>query len=158
MLGLLDVKVFILSPVPVRTGGIPCTVHAWYRAEKAAVPATDLTDKQWSLLTHLLPVGRGNRVRRSVDAIFAKARTGVSWAKLPEEYGSTSTASKYFNDWVAQGVWAELGRTLAEVERVPVPSPELLPAMRIEGRVDPRVMLSAAEPSRTGWSRSARSR
>ncbi|MFJ6770685.1 transposase [Kitasatospora sp. NPDC091257] len=117
---------------------------------KAALPATDLTDEQWSLLSHLLPVGRGNRVRRSVDAIFAKARTGVSWPKLREEYGSTSTASKYFNEWVAQGIWAELDLTLAGVERVPVPDLDLLPPMRIEGRVDPRVMLSADEPFRTG--------
>ncbi|MGW7702029.1 transposase [Kitasatospora sp. NPDC054768] len=150
VLDLLDVKVFILGPVPVRTGGIACTVQAWCKKAKAALPATDLTDEQWSLLSHLLPVGRGNRVRRSVDAIFAKARTGVSWPKLREEYGSTSTASKYFNGWVAQGIWAELDLTLAGVERVPVPDLDLLPPMRIEGRVDPRVMLSADEPFRTG--------
>ncbi|MFD5436483.1 transposase [Kitasatospora sp. NPDC127067] len=143
-------KVFVLGPVPVRTGGIACTVQAWYKAAKAAVPAADLTDKQWTLISHLLPAGRGSRVRRSVDAIFAKARTGVSWPKLREEYGSTSTASKYFNEWVAQGVWAELDLALAEVERVPLPGLDLLPPTRIEGRVDPRVILSAAEPSRTG--------
>ncbi|WP_106399251.1 recombinase family protein [Actinocorallia populi] len=148
VLGLLNVKVFIEGPVPVRAGGRACTVQAWYRAAEVNVPATDLTDEQWTRVSHLLPTGRHDRVRRSVDAIFAKARTGASWPRLREEYGSPNTASKYFNKWVAQGIWDELDAALAEVARVPVPACDFLPPMRIEGLVDPRVILSAEERSR----------
>ncbi|WP_053645347.1 transposase [Streptomyces sp. XY431] len=142
VLGLLDVKVFFEGPVPVRAGGRVCTVQSWYKSTGANVPAADLSDEQWALVSHLLPIGRRDRVRRSVDAIFAKARTGGSWRMLREEYGSASTTSKYFNEWVVQGVRAELDKALAKVERVPLPVLDLLPPMRIEGRVDPRVMLS----------------
>ncbi|MFF0308331.1 recombinase family protein [Streptosporangium sp. NPDC004379] len=149
ILRLLDVKVFIEGPVPVRTGGHICTVQSWYKSAGVNVPAADLSDEQWALVSHLLPAGRRGRVRRSVDAIFAKARTGVSWPTLREEYGSTSTASKYFNEWVSQGVWAELDAALAKVERVSLPALRLLPPMRIEVRFDPRVMLGAEERFRT---------
>ncbi|GAA2103549.1 recombinase family protein [Kitasatospora saccharophila] len=150
VLGLLEVKVFIEGPVPVRAGGHACTVQSWYRSAGVDVPAADLSDEQWALVSPLLPAGRRDRVRSSVDAIFAKARTGVAWPLLREAYGSTSTASKHFNEWVAQGSWARVDAALAEAERVPLPAVELLPPMRIEGRVDPRVMLSAEERSRTG--------
>ncbi|MEU6232489.1 recombinase family protein [Kitasatospora sp. NPDC047058] len=134
VLGLLDVNVFIEAPVPVRAGGHVCTVQSWYKSAGVNVPAADLSDDQWAMVSHLLPAGRRDRVRRSVDAIFAKARTGGSWPTLREEYGSTSTASKYFNEWVAQGVWAEVDKALAKVERVPLPEVDLLPPMRIGGR------------------------
>ena len=150
VLDLFDVKVFIEGPVPVRTGGVACTVRAWYEAAGVHVPAADLSDEQWARVSHLLPTGRHDRVRRSVDAIFAKARTGVSWPALREEYGSTSTASKYFNKWAAQGIWDELDTALTNVERVPVPVFDFLPPMRVEGRVAPHVLLSAEERSRPG--------
>ncbi|MGW4647193.1 recombinase family protein [Kitasatospora sp. NPDC004289] len=151
VLALLDVKVFIEGPIPLRRGGVPCTVQSWYRSAELAVPASDLSDESWELIAHLLPAGRSDRVRRSVDAILAKARTGASWPMLREEYGSTSTASKYFNEWVQKGTWADVNRLLATVERVPLPALDLVPPMRIEGRVDPRVMLILGEGSRRGW-------
>ena len=43
-----------------------------------------------------------------------------------------------------------VNEALKHTARVPVWAPELLPPMSIEGRVDPRMMLSAAEPSRRG--------
>ncbi|MFF2080940.1 recombinase family protein [Kitasatospora sp. NPDC058162] len=158
ILGLLDVKVTVEGPVPLRRGGARCTIQDWYRAAGLGVPAADLSDEHWELVRHLLPKGYRDRVRRSVDAIFAKARTGRSWPHLREEYGSTSTASKYFTEWAADGTWAALNSALATAERVPLPTLDLTPPMRIEGRVDPRVILIPGERSRTGWSRSARSR
>ncbi|MFJ8477964.1 recombinase family protein [Kitasatospora sp. NPDC094011] len=158
ILGLLDVRVTVEGPVPQRRGGARCTVQEWYRTEGLSVPAADLSDQQWELVRPLLPKGYRDRVRRSVDAIFAKARTGCSWPRLRAEYGSTSTASHYFTKWAAEGTWAELNAALAKVERVPLPVLDLTPPMRIEGRVDPRVILIPGEGSRRGWSRSARSR
>ncbi|MFF2746403.1 recombinase family protein [Kitasatospora sp. NPDC058048] len=150
ILGLLDVKVTVEGPVPLRRGGARCTVQKWYQSAHLDVPAADLSEEQWELVRHLLPQGYRDRVRRSVDAIFAKARTGLSWPHLRAKYGSTSTASKYFTEWAADGTWAEMNTILAEVERVPIPALDLTPPMRIEGRVDPRVILIPGERSRTG--------
>ncbi|MET8622803.1 transposase [Kitasatospora sp. NPDC004669] len=158
ILGLLDVNVTIEGPVPLRRGGTRCTVQEWYRSARLDVPAADLSDEQWELVRHLLPKGYRDRVRRSVDAIFAKARRGLSWPHLREEYGSTSTASKYFTEWATEGTWAKLNAVLTTAERVPLPVLDLTPPMRIEGRVDPRVILIPGERSRTEWSRSVRSR
>ncbi|MFE4518716.1 recombinase family protein [Kitasatospora sp. NPDC056783] len=158
ILGILEVKVTVEGPVPLRRGGARCAIQDWYRSARLGVPAVDLSGEQWELVRHLLPKGYRDRVRRSADAIFAKARTGLSWPHLREEYGSTSTASKYFTEWAADGTWAELNVALANVERVPLPTLDLTPPMRIEGRVDPRVILIPGERSRTGSSRSGRSR
>ncbi|MCX4753405.1 recombinase family protein [Kitasatospora purpeofusca] len=141
ILTLLDVKVHIEGPVPVRRGGAPCNVQAWYASAGLDIPAADLSDKQWESIRHLLPQGYRERVRRSVDAIFAKARTGLSWPNFQTKYGSTSTCSKYFVEWSTNGSWAKVNAALAEVERVPLPVLDLMPPVRIEGRVDPRVIL-----------------
>ncbi|TWE17921.1 recombinase family protein [Kitasatospora atroaurantiaca] len=151
ILALLDVRVFIEGPVPMRRGGVACTVQAWYRSAGLEAPASDLSDDDWELIAPLLPEGRRGRVRRSVEAIFAKARTGASWSELRKEYGSTSTASKYFNEWSVDCTWAAVNTALSEVERVALPVLDLAPPMRIEGRIDPRVMLTPEELSRTGW-------
>jgi transposase len=86
-----------------------------------------------------------------VDAIFYKARTGKSWPDVIEETGATIQASKHFNTWKSDGTWARVNAALADVERIPLPEPELLPTMIIEGRVDPSAMLHAEERSRTGY-------
>ncbi|WP_280727822.1 recombinase family protein [Kitasatospora sp. MAA4] len=148
VLALLEVKVFIEGPIPLRRGGVHCTVQSWYRTAGVQIPAADLTDDQWSSIAHLLPTGRRDRVRRSVDAIFAKGRSGDSWPMLRAVYGSTSTASKYFNEWIADGTWAKVNEALPDVDRVPIPVLDLIPPMRIEGRIDPRVMLIPEERSR----------
>ncbi|MFF2548852.1 transposase [Kitasatospora sp. NPDC058063] len=136
--------------MPLRRGGARCTVQKWYQSAHLDVPAADLSEEQWELVRHLLPQGYRDRVRRSVDAIFAKARTGLPWPHLRGKYGSTSTASKYFTEWAEDGTWAELNSVLADVERVPTPALDLTPPTRIEGRVDPRVILIPGERSRTG--------
>lgn len=138
---LLDVKVFIEGPVPPRRRGVACTVRDWYRSADLEVPARDLSDEQWDLIAALLPEGRRGRARRSVEAIFAKARTGAAWSGLRDEYGSTSTASKYFTKWVADGTWARVNAVLSDVERCPLPMLDLVLPLRIEGRMDPRVTL-----------------
>ncbi|WP_225100475.1 recombinase family protein [Streptomyces sp. CoH27] len=151
ILSLLELKVTITGPVPNgRRGGVPCTVRAWYVATSLDVPATSLSDEDWAKVAPLLPKGRMGVVRRSVDAIFYKARTGKSWPDVVKETGATRMASKHFNAWTSDGTWDRVNAALADVERIPLPDPELLPPMIIEGRVDPSAMLYPEGRSRTG--------
>ncbi|MEU5125399.1 recombinase family protein [Streptomyces mobaraensis] len=150
---LLDLKVTVEGPVPQRKKGVTCSVQAWYRERELQVPASDLTDEEWEAIAHLLPSGRGRTVRRSVNAILCKARTGVSWPSLRPEYGSMTAPSKFFGRWVSDGTWARVDAALSGAARVPLPVVDLYPPMRIEGRFDPRVMVSADTSSRTGSSR-----
>ncbi|MEU9243172.1 hypothetical protein [Streptomyces sp. NPDC048385] len=96
-----------------------------------------------------MPKGRRGTVRRSVDAIFYKARTGKSWPEVIKDTGATIQASKHFNAWISDGSWTRVNAALSDVEQVPLPELQLLPPMIIEGRVDPSAMLSPEGLSRT---------
>jgi len=151
ILSMLELKVMVTGPVPDgRRGGVPCTVRAWYAAADLDVPTASLSDDDWAKVAPLLPKGRKGTVRRSVDAIFYKARTGKSWPDVIKETEATRQASKHFNTWASDGAWARVNAALADVARLPLPEPELLPPMIIGGRVDPSAMLHAEERSRTG--------
>ncbi|WP_432179642.1 recombinase family protein [Streptomyces sp. NBC_00063] len=152
ILSMLELKVTITGPVPDdRRGGVPCTVRAWYAAASLSIPAAELSDEEWARVAPLLPKGRRGTVRRSVDAIFYKARTGKSWPAVIKETGATIQASKHFNAWASDDTWSRVCAALADVEQVPLPELQLLPSMVIQGRVDPSVMLNAEERSRTGF-------
>lgn len=151
ILSMLELKVTITGPVPDdRRGGVPCTVRAWYAATGLGVPAAVLSDEDWERVASMLPKSRRGAVRRSVDAIFHKARTGKSWPEVIKETGATIQASKHFNAWVSDGTWDRVNAALADVDQVALPEPRLLPSMVIEGRVDPSAMLNAEERSRRG--------
>ncbi|MEU1163778.1 recombinase family protein [Streptomyces sp. NPDC005921] len=149
ILSMLELKVTITGPVPDdRRGGVPCTVRAWYAANGLSIPAAGLSDEQWARIAPLLPKGRRGTVRRSVDAIFYKARTGKSWPEVIQDTGATIQASKHFNAWISDGAWTRVNAALSDVERVSLPELQLLPPMIIEGRVDPSAMLHPEGRSR----------
>ncbi|WP_369395227.1 transposase [Streptomyces sp. CG1] len=114
------------------------------------MPAVSLSDDDWAKVAPLLPKGRMDIVRRSVEAIFYKARTGKSWPDVVKETGATRQASKHFNAWTTDGTWDRVNAALADVERVPLPEPALLAPMIIEGRVDPSATLHPEGRSRRG--------
>ncbi|MGW3646654.1 recombinase family protein [Streptomyces sp. NPDC000878] len=150
ILSMLELKVTITGPVPTdRRGGVPCTVRAWYAANGRGIPAATLSDEEWAKVAPLLPEGRRGTVRRSVDAIFYKARTGKSWPCVLKETGASIQASKHFNAWTSDDTWSRVNSALSDVEQVPLPELQLLPSMVIEGRVDPSAMLNVEERSRT---------
>ncbi|MFD5699550.1 recombinase family protein [Streptomyces lasiicapitis] len=151
ILSMLELKATVTGPVPVdRRGGVPCTVRAWYTAAGLNVPSASLSDDEWARISPMLPTGRKDTVRRSVDAIFYKARTGKSWPQVIKATGATVQASRHFNAWTSGDSWERVNAALEDTERVPLPEPELLPPLLIEGRVDTSAMLHAEEPSRTG--------
>lgn len=82
----------------------------------------DLTEEQWQLLSRLLPPlprrkdGRGRPwkdTRAVLNGILWVLRTGAQWHALPKHYPPYQTCHRRFQQWVQQGVWQELVRTLA---------------------------------------------
>lgn len=72
----------------------------------------ELTDREWSILSPLLPnKPRGvSRVddRRVLNGILWRFRTGSPWAEIPERYGPSTTCYNRFVRWRKAGVWDRL--------------------------------------------------
>lgn len=72
----------------------------------------ELTDREWSILSPLLPnKPRGvPRVddRRVLNGILWCFRTGSPWAEIPERYGPPTTYYNRFVRWRKAGVWDRL--------------------------------------------------
>ena len=74
--------------------------------------ATDLTNRQWALVSDLFdPPGRRGApariARRSMaNAVLYQARTGCQWRFLPVEFGPWGGIWQQFRRWRAKGVWA----------------------------------------------------
>jgi putative transposase len=69
---------------------------------------SDITDEQWPLLEHHIPVYPGGRPRKTnlrdvVDALFYILRTGCQWRYLPKDFPPKSTVWRYFNEWRHNG-------------------------------------------------------
>ena len=70
-----------------------------------------LTDKQWNLISPLLPgkvsdPGRtGIDNRRSIEGILWIVRTGARWRDLPPYFGNWNTVHRRFRRWVKAGVF-----------------------------------------------------
>jgi len=65
----------------------------WYPLPKTGRPRTDL--------------------RRVLDGIIYRLRSGVQWNQLPREFGDDSTVHRWFQRFAADGVFAEVWATLA---------------------------------------------
>ncbi len=88
--------------------------------------ATDLTDAQWAMLEPLMP-GKKRRgpksrvkLRRIVDAIFYRQRTGCQWRLLPKDYPNWEKVSGYWQRWTRNGLWVRINTALREAMRVKV--------------------------------------
>jgi DNA invertase Pin-like site-specific DNA recombinase/transposase len=162
VMGLLDVRVTILGDVPVKMRDDD-RVGRWFRSRGRVVP--HLTDEAWSRVEPLLaPRGCGRpstSPRRTLDAILLKARTGMAWRDLPDSYGPFGTIASAAHRWFTTGRWEEIMNALADMPGTALPSNGVrLPAVRVEGRVDPRLLISTqatpGEPdSHEGESRGA---
>src|SRR5919107_3311666 len=69
---------------------------------------SDVTDDQWALIEHLIPVYPGGRprttdVRDVLDAILYILRTGCQWRYLPVDFPPRSTVWRYFDRWRSDG-------------------------------------------------------
>jgi putative transposase len=67
------------------------------------------------LLKHYPPAATGRPrvdLRRVVDAIIFRMRSGCQWNQLPERFGSDSTVHRWFQRFVEDGVLEELWAAL----------------------------------------------
>lgn len=72
---------------------------------------SDVTDRQWAQIEPLLPTqkeGGRNRIvdlRKIVNAILYRSRTGCSWDMLPNDFPAKSTVFEYYRDWQRDETW-----------------------------------------------------
>jgi putative transposase len=87
---------------------------------------TNLTDVPWALLTSLLPMrpwqpgGPGRPpvdVRRVIDGILSRNKTGCQWHMIPPRCVNWSTIYGYCKRWRRAGLWARLMEALRQLER-----------------------------------------
>ncbi|WP_406362349.1 recombinase family protein [Streptomyces sp. NBC_01579] len=151
VLRLLKVTVTVLSAVPVVKGRKPCSVAAWFKAKNLDIPLA-VSDAQWALMEPLVKKsGRGTGkttdlpLRDSVEAILFKARENAEWTQAAATmgHGVGKSLMSRWRRWSEGGVWEQLMEALADAEAVPAPEPSgfQLPDLRIEGTVDPRLLI-----------------
>jgi len=67
------------------------------------------------LLTHYPPARTGRPrvdLRRVVNAVIFRMRSGCQWNRLPERFGDDSTVHRWFQRFVSDGVLEELWAAL----------------------------------------------
>lgn len=82
-----------------------------------------LTDKEWTVLTPLLPKDpphpKGGRPylpnRKVLSGIWFIVTTGIPWNDLPKRFGSGSTAWRRLRRWQREGHWQRLWEGVLKV-------------------------------------------
>jgi len=79
------------------------------------MPRYMLTEELWSKLREiLLQFSLYNKagLRKTVEGILFRMRTGVPWRDLPEHFGKWNSVYKAFNCWSKKGIWKKLFNVL----------------------------------------------
>jgi DNA invertase Pin-like site-specific DNA recombinase len=137
IMDLLDLRVTILGDARRKTRSDD-QISNWFRERERVVPT--LTDEAWALCQPILASRPGRKPtdpRALLDALLMKARTGCAWSEVP--YGNVASIWKR---WHHSGLWEELMEALAGVPGEPPHDAIAVPPLRIEGRVDPRLIIS----------------
>jgi putative transposase len=92
---------------------------------------SDMTDEQWTVLEPLIPPSHGGHprvvdIRRMLNGIFYRNKSGCQWRMLPKEYGHWETVYYYFAKWRKDGTWGRLNDTLREMVRIITINPNTL--------------------------------
>ena len=80
--------------------------------------ASDLTDREWSLIAPFMPtprrLGRPRKteLREVLNALLYIASTGCQWRMLPKDFPPYSTVQGYFYEWRATGLWQRINHHL----------------------------------------------
>jgi putative transposase len=83
---------------------------------------SDLMDEQWAVLEPLVPASYGGHprvvdIRRIVNGIFYRNRSGCQWRMLPKDYPPWQTVYHYFAQWRNDGTWARINDQLRKLVR-----------------------------------------
>lgn len=80
---------------------------------------TALTDKQWAVISSLLPrqdFRKGGRPRandrKTLNGILWVLRTGAQWNELPGRYGAYATAWRRLKTWEEDGTWEKIWKRI----------------------------------------------
>jgi transposase len=85
---------------------------------------TDLTDKEWELIKHLVPEAKpGGRPeeypkREVLNGIFYLLRTGCAWRMLPHDLPPWRIVYYYFGQWRKDGTWQRIHDLLRGAVRI----------------------------------------
>lgn len=75
------------------------------------MPRYMLTDELWSKLREILlqfSLYDKAGLRKTVEGILFRMRTGIPWRDLPEHFGKWNSIYKTFNHWSKKGIWKKL--------------------------------------------------
>ena len=70
-----------------------------------------LTDEIWSRLEPVLKTFKihfSKKIRKFIEAILWKFRTGIQWRDLPEFFGKYSSVFNKFNRWSKKEIWQKI--------------------------------------------------
>jgi len=85
--------------------------------------ASDLTNREWTLIAPFLPPPRQQGRPRTADlrevmnAILYMASAGCQWRMLPKDLPPPSTVQRYFYDWRDSGLWRTISNHLVTAGR-----------------------------------------
>ena len=104
---------------------------------------SDMTDAQWAIIEHLIPVHtvgrpRTNDMREVLNALFYLNRSGCQWDMLPHDLPAKSTVYGHFAQWRDDGTWQRIMDTLRQRVRVaakkePSPSAGVIDSQTVKG-------------------------
>jgi len=92
-------------------------------ARRALCYASDLTEREWSLIAPFLPPPRRQGRPRTADlrevmnAILYMASAGCQWRMLPKDLPPPSTVQRYFYDWRDSGLLRTISNHLVMAGR-----------------------------------------
>jgi transposase len=90
---------------------------------------TDLTDREWELIQHLVPTAKaGGRPeqypkRELLNALWYLARSGCAWRLLPHDFPPWPVVYHYFRAWRDDGTWQHIHDLLRGDVRVAAGKP-----------------------------------
>jgi putative transposase len=91
--------------------------------DKAVLPTIwEIPDEVWPIMQTILdehypPKPKGHRrvdLRRVLNGVIFRLRTGCQWSRLPEAFGDDSTVHRHFQHWCHQGIFERLWAALVE--------------------------------------------
>jgi hypothetical protein len=138
----LQVEVHVQDAGFRRKAGRPCPVTAWHLETGTLVP-DEVQPAEWEPVRALLVEWHGphhfDKVgdpRLVMNAVLHRLRTGTPWAKLPAEFGTWKQSYMKLNAWWKGESWPVVVSLLNERGGgSPAPSPDLLPPLKISGRL-----------------------
>jgi putative transposase len=93
------------------------------QSDKTSAPTIwEIPDEVWPIIQRILDEQypskpKGHRrvdLRRVLNGVIFRLRTGCQWNRLPEAFGDDSTGHRHFQRWCQGGVFARMRAVLVE--------------------------------------------